>query len=652
MEAFPQNKRIKRSAHEAALTQTSDGGSTIRSSFQFLVLEQQVRQLEAELEHERSLRKLDEKRSEQAQERLKKQIELSEKVAQDATTALEDYRTTSEVRMESLRESYNETLQQLRECEIQLMHYEEDRDEDATEAESNTVKLYQNRCKDLENLLAKRQEDDKAVRANLEQLREELQSKKAALAESKLVVPEKTVEEADPAILKELHRIRMSLATSQRQERQLQHKVNELEKQNSQLIKEREELRRASQRLPAVQQQLDDVHGQYVKMQAEHDAWKIFGKSLRRLLHLQSLYDVPPEISAVESAIRNAGSETVNFESLSKSWQQERQNLESKIESKTAETQELVAKLGTITKDHAAAERKSKDLQSELDQTKIQRDILQREVDSLRGLVKTFDGLPLASAAESKVADVKSPLLDTSKRTLQVTLDTTQEQLRAAQVDNERLRKDLAAAGSELDRVKEKFGKLKEALQEARVKTSDAEKRAADAEALAGKGSFDPSKSRVLHLTETPLVEILKEEVKVLKRQIEASKGSKSATKASLHNPDKLNQRLKENFKEQIATFREGVYLMTGLKIDMLPNTDRPTFRVRSLYSASEQDHLLLKWPRTPEVSSLDLLNTDFAKVLSTTPSYQYMTRFQSLPAFLASVQLSLFENSTQMVVS
>lgn len=31
--------------------------------------------------------------------------------------------------------------------------------------------------------------------------------------------------------------------------------------------------------------------------------------------------------------------------------------------------------------------------------------------------------------------------------------------------------------------------------------------------------------------------------------------------------PNKLNQRLKEMFKEKIATFRESVYLLTGYKV-------------------------------------------------------------------------------------
>lgn len=89
---------------------------------------------------------------------------------------------------------------------------------------------------------------------------------------------------------------------------------------------------------------------------------------------------------------------------------------------------------------------------------------------------------------------------------------------------------------------------------------------------------------------------------------------------------------------------------MTGFKVDMLPNSgDRPCFRVRSVYAANEQDHLLLKWPKASDVRSLDILNTDFAKSLASTPAYEYMTKFHSLPGFLASVQLTLLENTTMV---
>ena len=226
----------------------------------------------------------------------------------------------------------------------------------------------------------------------------------------------------------------------------------------------------------------------------------------------------------------------------------------------------------------------------------------------------------------------------------------------------------------ELETIKEKFGKLRDALYKEREKAQQAEQRANEAEALAGKGSFDPTTTRVLHLQETPLTQTLKEEVQVLRRQLEvannnlanaaaatgsASKHPASASKINSVDADKLNKRLKENFKEQIALFREGVYLMTGYKVDMIPGGGadaRPTFRVRSVYAEKEQDQLMLKWPksssstRDSSVKSLDLLSTEFAKHLSTTESYEYMTKFSSLPAFLASVQLRLFETQTMMV--
>lgn len=132
-------------------------------------------------------------------------------------------------------------------------------------------------------------------------------------------------------------------------------------------------------------------------------------------------------------------------------------------------------------------------------------------------------------------------------------------------------------------------------IEKARTKVKEADERVLQAEALAGKGSFNPGTTQVLHFQETPLMEALKEEISVLKRQLESVKGEKAAKSAVAVDPDKLNKRLKENFKEQISLFREGVYLMTGFKVDMLPGCDRPTFRVRSVYAEREEDQLLLK---------------------------------------------------------
>ncbi len=44
---------------------------------------------------------------------------------------------------------------------------------------------------------------------------------------------------------------------------------------------------------------------------------------------------------------------------------------------------------------------------------------------------------------------------------------------------------------------------------------------------------------------------------------------SSSTTATSVVDPNKLNQRLKEMFREKITAFREAVYLLTGFKVHL-----------------------------------------------------------------------------------
>lgn len=43
----------------------------------------------------------------------------------------------------------------------------------------------------------------------------------------------------------------------------------------------------------------------------------------------------------------------------------------------------------------------------------------------------------------------------------------------------------------------------------------------------------------------------------------------------------------------------------------------------------------------------LDLLDTELAKSLSATSTFEYLSKYDSLPAFSAALTLSLFENTT-----
>lgn len=492
--SYPSNKK-KRVAEDSASrggggalvasSGTSGSALNVRPSFQTMVLEQQVSQIQAELEHERSMRELDQKRSKQAIERLQKQVELSENQAKEATSTLEDYRVTSDARIKQLQESQNQTLQKLRDSEIKLLQKEEDEDDYANESEATMVRFYKEKCDHLQSLLDQQEGSERELRKEIERLQGEIKNMEPGTPEP--VTPsaevKKLLEEAPPAILKELHRTRMNLSESQRKERQLQRKASDLEDRNHRLIREREELRIASQRLPAVQQQLDEVHGNYSKMEAESNAWQEFGRGLHNLLKIPpSAHQNPPELSALENALAEARSQVSSVATQSQSFQEERQQLQMRVESKNSEINGLESKVSELTREVTSLQKQLQQSQSDSEIAKSQMDVYKRETENLRELIKTFDNLPLASAAESRAGDIlKSPKLDTSKRTLQITLNSTREELRLAQAQVQRLERDTETSASEFTRVKEKFEKLREALQAERAKAAASEQRANEA---------------------------------------------------------------------------------------------------------------------------------------------------------------------------
>jgi mitotic spindle assembly checkpoint protein MAD1 len=221
--------------------------------------------------------------------------------------------------------------------------------------------------------------------------------------------------------------------------------------------------------------------------------------------------------------------------------------------------------------------------------------------------------------------------------------------LQKLQVEMEDLQK-------EHERVLDKFSKLRDALMEERANADKAQDRAIHAELLAGKGAFNADQSRALHMDKNPLIDAIREryqaEIYSLRRKLEQMTGQKIPEGVLPSpegvDPNKLHQRLKESFKEQINMFREGVYLITGYKIDMIHTHNGSSFRVRSVYAEREEDYLEFYWPKgVKEPKALDLGATDFAKVLSTTHSYQYLKKYDSCPAFVASAQLSQFEKCT-----
>lgn len=620
-----------------------------------LLLEQQLESLQAELDHERSLRILDQRRAQQQKELLEQQVEFAVKEATNAKQLINDFRSESQTTLQKMIEARDAAYEEVRKLQLELIYAREEAestDEDQTwKSEYNSLKQKSQLQDDYEKQLL---EQIKILENEVKKLSEEmLQKEPLDLQQHNL----RLSQDAPADLMKELQRVRIQLAETERSNRQLQRSLQSAEQRNRTLIDEREQAQLKAERLPKVLAELDTLRREHEDSLAAHSAWKKFGEELFQRLKSTGMfipsgkandYLLPPEVSTVLRIMES-------LQQQSEQRQKENSKLCQKVtalETAAAFAETQSSQYPSHQKELGELEQKLADSEQETALLKKKISIYQGEIESLHDLIKTFDDLPLAPHGSVTSGNAKDA---SALKTLQLSLNTKERELAMLEKERAELKDQLEStkqtsteSKEELERVKAKFVKLREALQAERTKVEQAEARVIDAEALAGKGSFDPNRTRVLHFKETPLVQSLKEEIQVLKRQLEVRSAS---TSKLAPDPDKLNQRLKQNFKEQIALFREGVYLMTGFKVDMLPGTDRPTFRVRSMFAEREEDHLMLKWPKGgQEIKALDLLGTEFAKVLSTSVSYEYMTKFHSLPAFLASVQLSLFEKQTMMM--
>ena len=639
--------------------------------------------LQAELDYERSLRALDHKQWASTQQRLERQIQFAVEEATEAKTMMEELRQQSEDYAEQLKHKYQvlqdtyHDLQYRVDCEA------------AESIVSAAPKEADERVEQLKRQVELREQENNALQQTMEDLQQELAK---VLQRKSVVTPETNpvllASPAPPQVMKELNAARLQLQETERETRQLQRCNDKLQALNKELRLQNLEQSNASLRVSQLEQQLDERDQALALAHAQLDSWDDFGTNLSQWLQDGATTQkknprtlptatmtttmtgrvVPPELSVVQRYLHDATQEAREQHGRN-------QALESQLESADDKLQALQRTIRELEQTNTGLTSRLKDVQKQLQLSETQVQVLQgqesvwkREIEALRSIVQTFDDLPLPGKTEASEAS------EATLKMVQASVDAAQDELKILREAKAGLQSELDAAikaKSELHTkhttVLEKFGKLREAVYAERTKAEKAEARAVQAEELAGKGSFNPETTRVVHMQTTPLTEALKQEVNVLRRQVEAlsktkkglgvmttttpiTKTTSTMTPAGADvDPNKLHQRLKESFKEQIGRFREGVYLLTGYRIDMIPDGERPTFKVRSMFAEQQEDHLLFQWPTSTPVESLDLLDTDLAKTLLTTPSYEYVKRFGSLPAFLASTQLSLFEKQTMM---
>jgi Mitotic checkpoint protein len=670
--------------------------------------QQQIESLQIELDHEREKSRLDQKKSKHSIEAMQEKLSLLKTEMKQMQTLFDETSAHNEKRIHQLSEARDKALHMNRQFQIQIECMEEEQcNPFVPEDDTVPMNLIQKELKRYKVLNDRLNEQIRSSSENELAYQTEISNLKSTVQQKLLELEEKTahdskkhplLENAPPSVLQELNRCRMQLANRERQIRQLEHSSNaQIERCNA-LLHENEIIKIQLKRFPVIQSELQVLHQQFAKQEAELNAWNEFSKQMTDIMVKSPGFSIgesstqfgPPEITTILRFIeRNrTGESSPALQSPKLGPKGRYHTVTDKLNSDGFVCSGVIKDLRSWELRLHESKTQMQTMTQKYELAHHQKELYQREIESYKYLIETYEKqirLQLGKNTPDVTEVIATKQMDPMFEALRIQVESTSEQLKqlqkaydAALLDLQENQTERGRVEAELDRVRTKYGELKDAFDSEKERRVVAEERAVHAEQLSGKGSFDENKTRILHLTETPLVEALKEEVQVLKRQLDHiassasssspsdasaihSKNTESVVTPGVPNPEKLIQRLKENFKEQIGLFREGVYLMTGYKVDMLTsNADRPTFRLRSVYAENEDDQLLFQWPhdRKPTdsghvpiaVTTLDLLHTDLAKVLATTPSYEYMSKFQSMPAFLASVQLNLFEKQTVMM--
>jgi hypothetical protein len=675
----------KRTLSSRLLAVSGDECKLGTSSQKLLLIHQrqQIETLEAELAHEISSRRLHEQQSLQTVRRLEQHLELVKKDAAAEQKLLTERLTAKEERIEQLTLSRDQTRQLNQQLEYKLQEVDEQLMEATSNRDPHRIEL-------LEEKLEAAEQREEQYQQELESLRREMEQRLhtlVAVHEQGTQIQQRLVEEAPPEILTALSKSRTQLAEQERINRHWQRQLEKAQKRHSQLLKEMESLQKQASAAVAWKKERDVAVHELNVAAAELAAWQDFGRDANAWMHrnasssLSSKKTGPPEVSTIRRFVETAQLSVENASKQNEMLRTRCDELQQKLTAEQEKNRILTDVVADRRPQEAEYQSRLAALQEQLQAALRQSELYQRENESLQTLMQTFE-LQIMMGQKKKQQggggdDAPEQPQNPALQTLRVQLEAAQGRCQEWQTTHDALTKDLVelkqsedALRSELDRVKEKFGKLRDALTTERDKVTDAEARAVAAETLAARGSFDPATTRVLHFTATPMEALLKEEVAVLKRQLEvkaaSSAGGGSAATAGLE-PGKLHERLQQTFKEQIALFRDGVHLITGFKIDMLNyGSEQPLFRLRSVFAEHEDDHLMFQWPRAAKpqqgrntssssssvatAEGLNLLSTDFAKSLTRTPPYDYMTKYNSMPAFTASLQLTLFEKQTMMM--
>ena len=673
------NKKSSSSSSSSSTLVTSKKSSQNHTTQQLAF---EISNLKTELSTLKSLRSMDQMKAETTEKRLKRYILSLEEDTQSANNLVEEIRVQSEKALEEMITARRNALAETAEWQERYMLLEEERDAEGDGGDE----LVRKENEHLNQKVQSQEEEIVALRAKLASIAESNYENSASGSPKQQKGTSDNISPVSPAptaVLSELYRTRNKHDESERLNRQLKQKNSELQTKAEQLAVYKEKAHRAENKVDRLEKELKTIRRERETHRLVEARWTEFRKELLNQ-NIPSVSmsssknddeNTPPEIATVLRHFRFLNGRVEELEADKNSRDVKFGSTQRRMQMSEKKVDELMSELKVLNEEKAKMVDQSRQMEQELKTIQAQEQVWKRHSNSMVSLIDTYEQMeknvsPKKSqdtlvSGDSSSSNQNNEALQLSLKSANDEINILKNQFMTSKDENTKLQKELEASKEEYERVKKKFEKLREALYQEREKAEQAEKRAFEAESLAGKGSFNLETTRALHLEKNPTSIALKKkyqkEIKELKDQLEEYKSEfdasgKSITKSKAEitklDAQKLHKRLKESFRAQISRFREGVYLLTGYKIDMVSEFDRTKFKVRSMYAEKESDVLEFIWPELEEGKapiSLDMLNTELGQELSKEPCFKYIERYESLPAFMASVCLSLFERQTMI---
>jgi chromosome segregation ATPase len=567
----------------------------------------EIDQLKTELAKIKSQRKIDNIQAENNVKRLKRHIVSLEQDAKDANALVEQIRIQSEHDIEALLAKKTEAVKEAEEWERRYWSLREDLSADGEGSTSLNSKLHLSERKNqvLQEKVTGLEDEVAALKEKLSDLTKEKsradQHDEPVLdsvdTPNKSPSPRPVLSPAPPAVLSELNRTRIKLADAERMNRQLSRKVEHLQAQANQMVEYRELSQNATNKLQNLENELKIVRRERASLRVIEARWIEFRKELVKNNLGSEILDgggnenenMPPEIATLVRHYRKLEDRAREAERCSSMTKIKLDVADRRVEDLEKSCKEMSDECIKAKEEILELSEKLLKAETLIETTKAKEKIWKRETESVRSLLDTYKAVEdemIKSRTAPKVESTDDSVSgnDAVMKALKLSLSSAQEEitLLKRQIESAKSEEDahttkMNVLKEEHENLRSKFTKLREALFQEREKAEKAEDRAAEAETLVGKGAFNPESSRVLHLKDNPFykatrdkyekeIEELKSELSELMAQ---QKGLVPISVPKSADPgldaEKFSKRLKDQFRNHIALFREGVYIITGM---------------------------------------------------------------------------------------